>query len=314
MLGEQCTHLNTLLITAPPFHKQFDEAYWKACEALVQQNSKWLRSLTLVEWGERFGYPRYDFKPGHPLWTPLFTCAQHANLTSLRLRSGTLYVRHLEAFWTICEQLEILELTDMDMRVLLTGTDEKDKLSILRKRLRDKLKYSLLRGSTTITTTTTPPIRFPKLRELTLARLELEPWKQMEDFVLQCPMLETLVWRLKAYYYFRMNEFCQRLAAQTWPHLDSLEITGQQNFISGQEHALLLLSTERPFKVLDLKINTVEEQAFVLLQAGGHFGTLTKMDLTLSPLTDEQLQNGGPSIINVIATQVSKWTITVFES
>ncbi|KAI8352392.1 hypothetical protein B0O80DRAFT_454430 [Mortierella sp. GBAus27b] len=136
----------------------------------------------------------------------------------------------------------------------------------------------------------------------------------MEDFVLQCPMLETLVWRLKAYYYFRMNEFCQRLAAQTWPHLDSLEITGQQNFISGQEHALLLLSTERPFKVLDLKINTVEEQAFVLLQAGGHFGTLTKMDLTLSPLTDEQLQNGGPSIINVIATQVSKWTITVFES
>ncbi|KAI8345046.1 hypothetical protein B0O80DRAFT_310354 [Mortierella sp. GBAus27b] len=88
ILGEQCTHLNTLLITAPPFHKQFDEAYWKACEALVQQNSKWLRSLTLVEWGERFGYPRYDFKPGHPLWTPLFTCAQHANLTSLRLRSG----------------------------------------------------------------------------------------------------------------------------------------------------------------------------------------------------------------------------------
>ncbi|KAI8345047.1 hypothetical protein B0O80DRAFT_475900 [Mortierella sp. GBAus27b] len=136
----------------------------------------------------------------------------------------------------------------------------------------------------------------------------------MEDFVLQCPMLETLVWRLKAYYYFRMNEFCQRLAAQTWPHLDSLEITGQQNLISDQEHALLLLSTERPFKVLDLKINTVEEQAFVLLQAGGHFGTLTKMDLTLSPLTDEQLQNGGPSIINVIAAQVSKWTITVFES
>ncbi|KAI8345556.1 hypothetical protein B0O80DRAFT_520472 [Mortierella sp. GBAus27b] len=69
-LGNQCTNINTLLIAAPPFNGQFGEDYWSDCEALVQQNSTYLRSLTLVRWGVGYDLPSPRLAPRHPLWTP----------------------------------------------------------------------------------------------------------------------------------------------------------------------------------------------------------------------------------------------------
>ncbi|KAI8345566.1 hypothetical protein B0O80DRAFT_431552 [Mortierella sp. GBAus27b] len=114
----RCTNLHSILISAHSCAIQYEEAYWNTCEALVRQNSNCLRSLTLLDWRLRISNPLY------PFWNLLHTCAQHANLSKLRTRYGKFHAQELEAFWTICRQLEILELTDMDMSILLGLSDD----------------------------------------------------------------------------------------------------------------------------------------------------------------------------------------------
>ncbi|KAI8345571.1 hypothetical protein B0O80DRAFT_472684 [Mortierella sp. GBAus27b] len=164
---------------------------------------------------------------------------------------------------------------------------------------------------TSPTTTPTPPtpIRFPKLRELKLAMIDLAPDHQMEQIIVQCPMLHTLVLRLKEYR-FSMRDFCNFLEEGTWPYLDSLEITGQYNVISTQEHTLLLESTRRPFKRLDLYLGSVEQGPFDLLREGGHFDTLTKIDLSIPPLARSHLK----SMVNGVDVAASKRIREVLES
>ncbi|KAG0195098.1 hypothetical protein BGX31_006765, partial [Mortierella sp. GBA43] len=133
-----------------------------------------------------------------------------------------------------------------------------------------------LHATTTTTTTTaitvTPTIaaalRFPRLRELTLERIRLEPSYQMEHFILQCPLLHTLVLRLEMHRRFSIEEFSNYLAASTWPYLDSLEITGERKVVSVKEYALLMQSTQRRFKRLDLHLGAMEQEPFDLLRKG----------------------------------------------
>ncbi|KAI8345577.1 hypothetical protein B0O80DRAFT_491688 [Mortierella sp. GBAus27b] len=311
MLGNQCTNIQSLSISPPSFKMPFEEETWNACEALVQGSKSSLRSLTLIESSKRFGDPlRPIWNPLRPIWSPLHTCAQYANLNTLRMRNGKLCAGELESFWTICRQLEILELKKIDMTVL---SEE----SLLRKTKMEPthgttpaLPAAITSTSTTTTTTTTTSVRFPKLRELTLDRIELKPSYQMEHFLLRCPMLHTLVWRLREYE-FSMGEFCDYFAAQTWPHLDSLVITGYRSVISTQEYALLLQSTQRRFKRLDLqhRVKDQEQESFDLLRKGGHFETLTKLDLSVpAPLWIFQL------VLNGIDVAASKRIIEVLES
>ncbi|KAI8345576.1 hypothetical protein B0O80DRAFT_491687 [Mortierella sp. GBAus27b] len=289
MLSNQCTSIQSLLISTPSFKMPFEEEDWNACEAMVQGSKNCLRSLTLIGWSKLFGDPLL------PIWSPLHTCAQHANLNTLRIRRSELCVGELESFWTICRQLEILELTEIDMTVLSSESSRRA-MDTIGTTLLGKTEMEPTLGiipplsatitststATTTTSTTIAAVRFPKLRELTLDRIELNPSYQIK-FILQCPMLHTLVWRLREYR-FSLGEFCDYFAAQAWPHLDSLGITGFSSVLSTQEYALLLQSTQRRFKRLDLKhrVKDQEQESFDLLRKGGHFETLTKVDLRVA--------------------------------
>ncbi|KAG0223804.1 hypothetical protein BGX31_008337, partial [Mortierella sp. GBA43] len=213
----------------------------------------------------------------------------HTNI-SLRIQSGRIHGHDLDAFWKICLQLEILELTEVDLMELPTLHD------------------------TIPTNTLTPPtIRFPKLRELTLAKVNLKPHDQMEYFVLCSPMLHALDWCLKLQY-FPMAESCSYFGSQAWPLLESLKISGQTNRLSGPELVLLLESTKRHFKRLDLNLGTAEEQVFTLLRGGGHFASLTMVDLTLSTPIQELLAIEGTLSIKVMVAKASKRFREVLES
>jgi hypothetical protein len=107
-----------------------------------------------------------------------------------------------------------------------------------------------------------------------------------------------------------MDDFTNYLAAQTWPYLDSLEITGQYDYVSVQEYALLLQSTQRRFKRLDLKITSIPQESFDLLRKGGHFETLTKLDLGI-PHMEEYLD---ALTVNGVDAAISKRIRAVLES
>ncbi|KAI8345563.1 hypothetical protein B0O80DRAFT_270295 [Mortierella sp. GBAus27b] len=316
-------HLGVLLASekrTPTFSRLIEGSCWNNCEALVRQNSDSLRSLTLMDWGERFGDPH------RLLWRPLDTCAQHTNLSTLKMQFGKLHEPDLEPFWTICRQLEILELTEIDLTILLvlsfkasTGIEEG---AHHEKRARTNqtgtppthgtiplMDGTLPLPTTTTTTTLAAPVRFPKLRELKLDRIELIPRFQMGEFILQCPMLHTLVWRSTTYK-FSLGEFCDYFQAQTWPYLDSLEIIGNPNTGSVREHIQILQSTTRPFKFLDLHIGTMDQRSFDIVREGGYFKTLNKIDLNVPFLTQDHLG----SIVSETRETSSKRIREVLES
>ncbi|KAG0206333.1 hypothetical protein BGX31_002795, partial [Mortierella sp. GBA43] len=210
----------------------------------------------------------------------------------------------------------ILELTNVNLEELLTpsssssiGVSEGDVVG------QDQSECTLINKDTTTSTINAlkpTTARFPKLRKLAMANLGLDPPLQMEHFVLHCPMIQALNVRLNWGSSFPMGKFCDHFAAQAWPYLDALEISGQANDVSGQEHALILQSTKRQFKCLDLKLGAAEEQVFTLLRQGGHFDTLTKMDFTLTP-HHPPIQVLPPSA-TVEAARVSKWIVEILES
>ncbi|KAG0202689.1 hypothetical protein BGX31_003533, partial [Mortierella sp. GBA43] len=270
-----------------------EETSWNACEALVRQNSNSLRSLTLIEWRECFGDPL------RPIWSPLHTCAQHSNLSTLKMQCGTLRAQDLVAFLTICQQLEILELTAMDMTALLVSSNESSTESEGGVHHENRLSLS----------TTSAAVRFPKLRELTLDKIKLIPKYLIKEFILHCPMLHTLVWRLNGGK-FSLNDFCDYFEAQSWPYLDSLVITGHSNALGIQEHIRFLQSIKRPFKLMDLRIWVIDERSFDLLRQGGHFETLTKINLATHFLIVDQQE----SIIDGTQAIASKRIMEVLES
>ncbi|KAI8345570.1 hypothetical protein B0O80DRAFT_504251 [Mortierella sp. GBAus27b] len=264
-VGDQCTNLRSLLISFDSFMSPSDEKYWNDCEALVRQNATCLRTLTLMQNSLRFNDPL------RPIWTPLHTCAQHANLTTLRIQRGVLHAQDLEAFWTICRQLEILELAEIDMTALLVPSNGSS----------TEIQGAHHESQSRVRTTSAV-VRFPKLHELTLDGIKLMDRNQME-FMLQCPMLHTLFWRMREHM-DSLDVFCGYFEAQKWPYLDSLEIICLRTHVDRDHRLRLLRATKRPFKHLDLHIETMDQESFDLLRGGGHFGTLTKLDLSIPPM------------------------------
>ncbi|KAI8352418.1 hypothetical protein B0O80DRAFT_499710 [Mortierella sp. GBAus27b] len=306
-LGDRCTGINDLLITGVPLNYQFDETYWNECEALLRQNSACLRSLTLVAYDGSY----YQDDSAQPLWKLFLVCAQHTNLTTLRIRESTISEQGLEALWRICWQLEILELTDVTITDISTPSSHNDPNQAghdFEEQVSTSVGHSLANGTSTNWSTpaiaTTATVRLPKLRELTLERLEISSEHQLEQILLHCPLLQILIWK-SGYYDHIIERFCDHFAARAWPCLDWIEIQSEVRYVTGQEHTLLLQSAPRPFRLLDVDIASLEEQTFTLYREHGHFTTLTKIDLTQSAFTSLPLPPG-PSSIAVPSKQVQE--------
>ncbi|KAI8352413.1 hypothetical protein B0O80DRAFT_427578 [Mortierella sp. GBAus27b] len=316
-LGDRCTGIRTLLIDGIPLSDRLDETYWSDCEALLAQNSASLRSLTLAKWGQRYGH----HKPDQPLWKVFMACSKHANLTTLRIITGRMSERDLEALWGACKQLEILELTNLNMEDITTwlGTSTAaeamshsqdnpnwaDHHLTIEEQVSTSAPHALSQASMnwSIPTIATTP-RFPKLRELTLNQLSMSSGHQLELFILHCPMLQILIWKTR-YTQSVMERFCDYLAAQTWPCIDWIEIKREHRFVTDQEHNLLLQSAPRPLRRLDVNIGTLEQSTFNLYRERCHFETLTKVDLTQSTFPFLPLSSG-PPIITLVSKQVQE--------
>ncbi|KAI8352414.1 hypothetical protein B0O80DRAFT_499706 [Mortierella sp. GBAus27b] len=308
-LGDRCTGITSLYIAGIPCDERFHETYWNDCEALLTQNSAGLRSLTLVSWTGCNGY-YYD---GQPLWRPLLTCVQHANLTTLRIKYGGISKRKLEAFLRIYWQLEILELMGVHIQNTPTHSshnspsqvghelmfEEQVSTSVI-----DSLTDETSTSSSTPAIATTTTVRLPKLRELTLDMNDVDSEYQLEQILLHCPLLQILVWRT-ARSNSHVRRFCEYLAAQTWPCLDWIEIESGEGCTTDQEHALLLQSAPRPFRCLDANTRSLEEQTFNLYRDRGHFATLTKIDLRES-MALSLPPPPGSSVITVISRRVQE--------
>ncbi|KAI8352429.1 hypothetical protein B0O80DRAFT_530359 [Mortierella sp. GBAus27b] len=284
----RCTGINTLWIDGVPLNDQFDETYWSGCEALLTQNSACLRSLTLAGWGGR-----YDRNKDQPLWRPLTTCAQHINLTTLRIRESRLSERDLKALWGICRPLEILELQHLKMEDISTQFSHNSPSQV--EQFSTSVAYSLTNETSTNSLTPATPtattVRIPKLRELRVEGGYVRSYLQLEQILLHCPLIETLVWRVESAGSF-MRRFHDYFAAQTWPCLDWIEISNGGRYVTDQEHARLIQSAPRPLRRLDIDIGSFGGHTFNLYREGGHFATMTRMALTeltftASPSTPE---------------------------
>ncbi|KAG0223273.1 hypothetical protein BGX31_008585 [Mortierella sp. GBA43] len=285
-LVDRCAGINTLHIAGVPRRDLFNETYWNDCEALLRQNSACLRSLTLVRWDI------HDHCPVQPIWRPLLACAQHTNLSTLRIRKSRISEHGLQVIWGIC-QLEILELRSLDMEdesTRLSGPSATGTMmshSHNGEQVATSAPHTLTHGASTnwsTPTIATTTVRFPKLRELTLARLSIESEYQLEQFIIHCPLLQTLSWSAM-HSQPCWQQFCGYFAASTWSHLDWIEIKNERTLISDQDHALLLQSAPRPLRRLEVDIGTLEQTTFNIYRERGHFATLTKVDLTHSVFT-----------------------------
>jgi hypothetical protein len=64
-----------------------------------------------------------------------------------------------------------------------------------------------------------------------------------------------------------------------WPELDSITIKGHRDYMSHEDYISILQATQRPFKILDLKIQYLSPNLISQLRQS-HFKTLTKVDLS----------------------------------
>ncbi|KAG0209837.1 hypothetical protein BGX31_002041 [Mortierella sp. GBA43] len=219
----------------------------------------------------------------------------------------------LEAFWRICRQIEILELTDMKIENIWAQSSHNSPSQAghglpFEEQLSTSAAHSLNSGTSTnwstSAATTTRTVRLPKLRELTLDGVTMDAEQQLKQIILHCPLLQNLNWK-SGYSDHVMGQFCDYLAARTWACLDWIEIKREERYVTDQEHALLLQSAPRPFRRLDVNVGLFGEQTFRLYREYGHFTTLTKIDLRPS-MALSLLSLPGSSVITVFSRRVQE--------
>jgi hypothetical protein len=177
-----------------------------------------------------------------PKWSPLSECVQHRNLRSLRIQGGSFRDQQWASYWKIFENLESLTLEFIHLAPPPSIASE-----------------------------------FPQLRTLALHQLTTEPLHQLDWIIRICPMLQTLVWTLGPTTRFPV-QFTHYFVELTWPELESITIKGHRDHMSHEDYISILQATQRPFKILDLKIQFLPPDLFDLLRQS-HFKTLTKVDL-----------------------------------
>ncbi|KAF9917881.1 hypothetical protein BX616_011020 [Lobosporangium transversale] len=247
----QCFHLQTISFhrTTPYYYDSNDNGKretrrqcfkpWKiSCRQIFKQNRRTLRSLKLHD----CVLPTGEYCGQRSTWSPFLSLVRFSRsvLTTLRLVNSIIPPGpHLEAFWTICEQLEILELREVHFEMTSVPKAERAAMA-----LAEGYHNNLGRRHQVVRR------RFPCLKELTLWRSgPYNPLAQLEQIIRCAPRLKSLIWRCTRqswfpYYrfiylitgdvgYYRQPTPKQRLhciplepcAGPCWPDLGSLTIT-----------------------------------------------------------------------------------------
>ncbi|KAG0004122.1 hypothetical protein BGZ79_010247 [Entomortierella chlamydospora] len=228
-IGKNCTQLRALSITTNGTSHRKD--YWRACEEFIREIPRTLESLTL----KRMPIPELRFKNGCYNWTPLLNVVQypHPNLRTLRLESYVLPCVYIDAFWDLCERVQVLELQDVSF--------ELPRLTRIQKRTKGVVAHQ-------------PRIvQFSNLRELTLIRSgPLNSLVQLEGIIRGAPKLKKLYWTTRSKSWFPATRFIYLFTGQeryyrvlpprvrppyirlepctapSWPDLESLSLNSHQ--------------------------------------------------------------------------------------
>ncbi|KAG0381142.1 hypothetical protein BGX24_009089 [Mortierella sp. AD032] len=218
-LGHECRFLRSLTLSVTiPFDpsRGFDKAYSDRCRELIRQNRTSLRHLELE--GTTFDTHKHD--PGMPNWSPvaIFAFGKHTALRSLKVTRCHLHGQHKEAFWTLCERLEVLEidggwygLPDERSR---RQTRCKATATIILDTREDWIKFK----------------RFPRLINLKLVSLtEKTSEEYLRSIAAQCPRLRRLGWNDRGTGTSLVHSLLNyltlpELRAKTWPDLESIEM------------------------------------------------------------------------------------------
>ncbi|KAF9934839.1 hypothetical protein FBU30_010812 [Linnemannia zychae] len=226
-LGDACRNLQSLTLSCQlPFKTEYAQGYSKACQQLLRQNRESLRRLELKHWTFNKGVEGLVI----PEWYPvtIFAFEKYTQLRELRAVDCIFYGEYEEAFWTLCERLEVLVL-DGGLYGLPKEQLQEQPQS------REDSHYSSYSNMTNTHMGTDPlrsssvSKRFPKMVELTLIQTTASnPNDYLHRIVAQCPRLRRLKWteyivsslptRLMAKYLTHPE-----MRAQTWPDLECLE-------------------------------------------------------------------------------------------
>ncbi|KAK3823475.1 MAG: hypothetical protein J3Q66DRAFT_331952 [Benniella sp.] len=211
-----------------------------------------------------------------PKWSPLSECVQHKNLRSLRIQGGSFRDKQWASYWKIFEDLESLTLEFIHLPPPPSIANE-----------------------------------FPRLRTLVLHQLRTEPLRQLDWIIRLCPMLQTLEWTLEPTTHFPV-EFTHYFVGLTWPELGSISIKGHRDYMSHEDYISILKATQRPFRVLDLKIQSQPQDLFDMLRQS-HFKTLTKVDLFSAvaiPQCVQEVLESCPLLEHITAKVITAQDIT----
>ncbi|KAF9355218.1 hypothetical protein BGX26_006836 [Mortierella sp. AD094] len=185
-LGKRCTQLRSLAITTSSVKDAQEMSYWRACRDLVKRNRRTLVSLMLTDMHLPASKPKY----GGSNWSPLLSIAQcqHSSLRILRLESCELPYRHLNAFWDICEKLEVLELHNVPFELPRLCASPKTTTRPGNHQQKPNLGSNHQQRV----------VRFSNLLELTLDESgPRNSLTQLEQIIRQAPKLKKLDWNTR---------------------------------------------------------------------------------------------------------------------
>ncbi|CAO3566035.1 unnamed protein product [Mortierella alpina] len=279
-LGKECTQLQAISITGPfPFNNDYTREYFNSCKALIKQNRYRLTSLRV----DRMQFLNIHAKPpqGVPRWSPILSCAGHANLTELKLIFCNIPGQHLKPFWKICERLEKLTLDNVSFDYSRLPTQEQ--IQNNSKAARAARKKAARRPNKKAPPPPPPPKRFPNLRELTVKSLPFGgPERFLDLIIADCPRLESLDWSLHLDSLVHAERFSSHVVDGTWSFLDRIRLNVCFFHFSQDMLRSILQHTRKPLKVISFnngRVPYVNESNLNIMKER-HFSTLQEIDLT----------------------------------
>ncbi|KAF9376174.1 hypothetical protein BGX21_003558, partial [Mortierella sp. AD011] len=173
--------------------------------------------------------------------------------------------RHLKDFWGICTRLETLDMCEVELDPSLPPEP-------VGKKRTDK--YGTLTPPTSDTQGDHPKsiVRFPRLKELNLARITLK-WQGTINLT---------------------SDFKELFLASTWQDLDSVSITGQLG-TTDESYRQMLQAFRKPIRRFEVYITGIQQETFNVLRTR-HFATLETFDCMNSPM------NTSPWVIELLTS------------
>ncbi|KAF9109799.1 hypothetical protein BGX27_007173 [Mortierella sp. AM989] len=259
-LARHCTQLSSITMEGLSLDNGgHTTEHWTSCKKIFKKSRSCLQTVSLNNWG----YNEYE-RPvrGQMIWNPILNCVKAQNLCSLSLESCSIRKEHSKAFWTICKQLEKLNIYAVRVDLDVPNSPPQGQL------------YRWIAPPKPASKPACP--RFPRMKDLRCIGLHSASVEdQLEHILRQCPNIHTLYWSLFGNEYEILEEFCNVYADSTWPSLDYIVVMKD---IRDRDFAKLLQYAKQPLRHVGYWPYMMQPETFDILRQR-HFQTIEKIDL-----------------------------------